>query len=155
VQWRKLLTYPTEFGLDYLRVQGSQPVRVEAITLVGGAGHLRLVEASIAPGGGVGVFTYTGNDQKRLPVSFRSRLAVPGAILTERHASESELRADPSANAYQVVVGVIPTSNFGSAESVRIRYRVGATTHTVTGTHFVIVSEHDSPCDRAALVPTP
>jgi hypothetical protein len=139
-------------GLDYLTVNTDQPVVIEAVSLIGGAGGLRVVEASIAPGGGVGVFSYKGTET-HLPAGFRSRLKVPGATLTKSHATPDELRTNPSANSYQIVVGVVPTGAFGSARAVRLTYRAGNRSGTLVGRDFVIVSQHETSCSASELIP--
>lgn len=151
--WRELQQSPTEIGLDYLTVVGERPVTIEAVSLVGGAGGLRIVEASIAPGGGVGVFTYKGSKQTHLPAGFRSRMVVPGATLTKKHATPAELRANPSANDYQIVVGVVPTRAFGSARAVRVTYRAGKKSGMLVGRDFVVVSERLTECSASGLAP--
>jgi hypothetical protein len=147
-QWAQLQLNPTVIGLDYLTVNTDQPVVIEAVSLIGGAGGLRIVEASIAPGGGVGVFSDKGTET-HLPAGFRSRLKVPGATLTKNHATPDELRTNPSANSYQVVVGVVPTGAFGSARAVRVTYRTGNRSGTLTGRDFVIVAQHETGCSVA------
>lgn len=150
--WAELQRNPTEIGLDYLTVNSDEPVVIEAVSLIGGAGGLRVVEASIAPGGGVGVFTYKGTET-HLPAGFRSRLSVPGATLTKNHATPAELRANPSANAYQIVVGVVPTRAFSSARAVRLTYRAGERSGMLVGRDFIIVSLRTTACSTSGLVP--
>lgn len=150
--WAELQRNPTVIGLDYLTVNTDKPVVIEAVSLIGGAGGLRVVEASIAPGGGVGVFTYKGTET-HLPAGFRSRLKVPGARLTKNHATPAELRANPSANAYQIVVGVVPTRAFGSARAVSVTYRAGNRSGTLVGRDFIIVSKRLTECSASGLVP--
>jgi hypothetical protein len=69
--------------------------------------------------------------------------------LTKNHATPDELRTNPSANSYQVVVGVVPTGAFGSARAVRVTYRTGNRSGTLTGRDFVIVAQHETGCSVA------
>jgi hypothetical protein len=143
--WAKLLHQPTEFGLDYFTINTSQAVRVQSVDLIGGTGGLRVVNVAFVPGGGVGVFDYLGDSRDYGPAAFRNRIMMPGAVLPRIQSSEAELADNTSADDYQLVVAVLPTKEFASAQLARITFRVGNHIEMVTGRQFVSVARGTPP----------
>jgi hypothetical protein len=56
-------------GLDYLTVESDKPVTIEAVSLVGGSGGLRVVEPSMAPAA-EWVCSPLRGEQTNLPAGF-------------------------------------------------------------------------------------
>jgi hypothetical protein len=155
-EWSDLQRYPTAFGLDYFKIRGDQPVTIISVRLVGSTGGLKLVDVAFVPSGGVGgAMRYDSNRLATDPRAWRARVSMPGAVLKPLHASRQTLKATPSADDWQVVVGVLPTTELGMARGVEIVYRSGSRRRTIRGRFVLALSRADAGCRKAADVLSP
>jgi hypothetical protein len=152
VTWSVLERRPTVFGLDYFTVTTKEPVVIDSVQLIGGAGGLRLVDAWFVPAGHVGVFDDSGASPVGAPSTFANRISMPDATLAKLVPTATELSSDPSAAEYQLVVGVVPTKDISSAAAARITYRVDGKTGHVTGSRYLAVTH--SQADTCGPTPT-
>jgi hypothetical protein len=148
-------TEPTIIWLDTLIVSGDDPVTVEKVELFGGNGRLRLVSAAFAPGADVGLFGLPREDTGHLPLGYRNRLSVPGAMLTRRTPIGSVAPDNPKPNTWQVVVSVLPLDDYATADGVRVRFRVGDRTGTLTGKDYLGLSRDAAGCEANSRRPHP
>lgn len=114
--WSKLQSTPTEFGLDGIRVNSRSPVVIQHVELMDAVG-LTLTNVAFVPGGPVGSgFPYNeGAHASTFPAKWSLRSEMPGAILTRLTATKDQLKQNPSATTWQLVVGVQPTAEEASA----------------------------------------
>jgi hypothetical protein len=147
--WAQMQRIPTEFGIDWFFVNEREPIEVTRVSLEGGNGQLRLVKAEFVPGGSVGSgFTYDDYREAAVPEFWKRRIAMkspssgPPVRLWPLHPTGP--RRQPGDNAWQLVVGVVPTTDNSSASRAVIHYTVGGEARAARGAVFLVVTR-DNP----------
>jgi hypothetical protein len=150
--WARRHHEATAFGMGEVLVRSDTPVSITGVELVGGNGRLRLAKVAFVPGGSVGIgvpWHEVGTTGSTEPASWARHQDMPGAELTRLRPSQQELRTDPDADGWQLVVGVQPTADLSTAAAVRIHYKGRSTVGSLTTTISVALARTEAGCDKA------
>jgi hypothetical protein len=148
--WADLQAYPTQIGIDDLKIVGDHPITVTKVELVPRGTRLKLTGVLFVPLGNSVSSGARFADAKAAAdqAAWAKRLLLP-ARLTPLHPSAALEEDFPhTASQWQVVVGVRPTGTNDTADAIALTYTVGGRTRVLVGRSSLGVAQTTADCTK-------